>query len=192
MQRDPDEEHGWDDRRQRKLRQEPREVRLERIGAVEHGARDLPGLQRTEPAGPCPHELREHPLTQRHERGRRRERSAALERPAERPTRDGHGGECDQRLPERVEPFVAEKRTGDDATEQRRLRDDGGGGEKSEHAAGAEVPAHGGNLPHEPRVERAHFLGRGAGALRGECAIASSGVAGSPVRRARNTQYVQA
>ena len=96
VQRDPDEEHGRDDRRERELRQEPGEVRLERIGAVEHGAGDLSGLQRTEPAGARPHELREHPLAQRRQRGRRGERATALERPPEEAARDGDGGECDR------------------------------------------------------------------------------------------------
>ena len=97
VQRDPDEQHGRDDRRERELRQEPREVGLERVGAVEHGAGDLPGLQRTEPAGPRPHELREHPSAQRGERRRGRERSTALERPAEEAAGDRDGGEGDER-----------------------------------------------------------------------------------------------
>ena len=81
---------------ERELRQESREVRLERVGTVEHGARDLAGLQRAEPAGPRAHELREHPSAQGRERRRGRERSAALERPAEHATGDGDGGERDR------------------------------------------------------------------------------------------------
>ena len=96
MQRDPDEEHRRDDGRERELRQEPREVGLERVGAVEHGAGDLAGLQCAEPTGARPHELREHAAAQRRERRRGRERAAALERPAEEAAGDRDGGECDR------------------------------------------------------------------------------------------------
>ena len=97
MQRNPDEQHGRDDRRERELRQEPREVRLERVGAVEHGAGDLAGLERAEPAGSRAHELCEHAAAQGGERRRGSERAAALERPAEQAAGDGDGGEGDER-----------------------------------------------------------------------------------------------
>ena len=88
MQRDPDEQHGRDDRRERELRQETREVRLERVRAVEHGTGDLSGLQRAQPTGARPHELREDPPAQSGERRRGRERATALERPAEQAAGD--------------------------------------------------------------------------------------------------------
>ncbi len=97
MQRHPDEQHRRDDRGERELRQEPREVRLERVGAVEHGAGDLAGLQRAEPAGARAHELREHAAAQCRERRLGSERATALERPAEQAPRDGDRGERDER-----------------------------------------------------------------------------------------------
>ena len=89
------------------------------------------------------------------------------------------------------EALVPQKRARDDPSEQRCLRDDHRRRQQGECPTRSEVPTHGRHLPHEPRVERAHPYGD-VPVPSGECAIASSGVAVSPVRRARNTQYVQA
>ena len=166
MQGDPDEEHRRDHGRERELRQEPREVRLERVRAVQHGARDLTGLHCAEPAGPRAHQLREHASAQGRERRRRGERSTTLERPSEHTAGDGDRSEGDERALERIQALVPQKRARDDPSEQRCLRDDHRRRQQGECPTRSEVPTHGRHLPHEPRVERAHPYGEGAGAER--------------------------
>ena len=177
------------------LRQEAREVRLERIGAVQRRRGHVARVERADPTRARAHEVGEQPRAERRHRAGRGETAAALEGPRERAARDRDGGERGDRHLEPRQRAVPEERRCDDVAQERRLRDDRRrGSEREEHAENDEA-AGGRNLPQEPRIERAHQPpGSGRPRPSGERSSRSSGerisaAAGSP-RRARKTQYV--
>ena len=123
---DPDEDRGAAQDREDRLRQVAREVRLERVDALDRGRRQLARVLVVQVARPRQQQMAHEPPSQARHDARRAERPVASKPRGDQAAGDAHRRQPAQRGRDVGQRRAAQEDARDHVGEQRRLRDDEG------------------------------------------------------------------